>query len=94
VSQEDFSVVRRAALDSIPAMRRLLLDSVLAGNRGDAADLGLPHSTWIYLAQDLRRLGLLEQGRDSEAESRIGSFWTRQKSYCATPVSASRGDSS
>lgn len=56
--EEDYLIARRAALDSIPAMRRRVLDTLIAGRDISAAQL--PSSTEHYATEDLAVLGLLD----------------------------------
>jgi hypothetical protein len=67
VNEEDLCVVRRAGMDSIPAMRRVVINAMLAGKKATALHLGIPESTWSYLASDLRMLGLIQSAWDAEA---------------------------
>jgi hypothetical protein len=55
---EDYQIARRAALDSMPAMRRRVLDTLIAGKDMGAAHL--PGSTLNYIAEDLRALELVD----------------------------------
>jgi len=56
-TEEDYRIARRAALDCIPAMRRKVLDVLIAD--GDVSDAHLPASTEQYVTEDLEVLGLL-----------------------------------
>jgi len=58
VSEEDYAIARRAALDSIPALRRKVLDELIAGHDPSAARL--PLTTLYYVTQELEVLGLME----------------------------------
>jgi hypothetical protein len=54
---EDYQTARRAALDSIPAIRRKVLDTLIGGK--DLAVVQLPGSTLHYIAEELRALELV-----------------------------------
>jgi hypothetical protein len=55
--EEDYATAKRVALDCIPALRRAVLDSLIAGNGTSAA--GLPTSTLHYVVEDLTVLELV-----------------------------------
>jgi hypothetical protein len=56
-NDEDYRVALRAALDSMPAVRRKILDALIAGRNISSASL--PTSTEHYVTEDLEVLGLL-----------------------------------
>jgi hypothetical protein len=58
VSGRDLQVARRAGLDSIPPLRRKILDALVA--RVDLKEISMPGSTRMYAMEDLEVLGLLE----------------------------------
>lgn len=64
VAVEDFRLAQRAALDCIPAMRRTVLDTLLAGHA--ISDAPGPKSTLHYAVEELEGLGLLEGGELSK----------------------------
>ena len=57
VSEDDYAIARRAAFDSIPAVRRNVLDLLIAGSNISLAQL--PPSTLHYVTEELQSLGLL-----------------------------------
>jgi hypothetical protein len=63
-AEEDYLVARRAALDSIPAVRRKILDVMISGK--DVITVDLSPSTRHYVVEDLEALGLLKGGRLSK----------------------------
>ncbi len=56
VAEEDFKVIRRAAFDSIPPLRRDVLEAMMKG--ANPYSLGLPHSTVARTLGDLQASGL------------------------------------
>jgi hypothetical protein len=61
VGEEDMRIIRRAALDCLPTLRKKILCSLL---RGDLfADIQMPLSTRRYAGEDLEALGLLKNDR-------------------------------
>jgi hypothetical protein len=58
VSEEDFGLVRRAAFDCIPAVRRAVLEALLQ-NRS-AYSLGIPAAVVSRACEDLVAVGLIE----------------------------------
>lgn len=58
VSENDLVLVRRAAFDCMPPMRKRILETLVAG--GDLKILKIPRSSLWYLTEDLAALGLLE----------------------------------
>ncbi len=60
VNGEDCRLVRRVAFDCIPAMRRRVLDALIAGQHPTAAKL--PDSTLHYTCEDLESVDLLSNG--------------------------------
>ncbi len=58
-NEEDYELVKRAGLDCIPAMRRKVLDALIAGK--DPRQLDLPGSTVHYALEDLELQGLVKK---------------------------------
>ena len=58
VAPQDFRMAQRAALDSIPAMRRSVLDTLRDGRT--LSDVPGPKSTVHYAVEDLQCQGLLD----------------------------------
>jgi len=67
--ETDYRIARRAALDSIPATRRKILDALIAGN--DVASAGLPASTEHYVTEDLEVLEVLASKKLSPLAERL-----------------------
>jgi len=65
---EDYAIARRAALDSIPAVRRKILDALIAGREHTHFGAGLPASTFKYAKEELDALGLVDLGLTPLAE--------------------------
>ncbi len=59
VCVEDYALAKRAGLDSIPPIRRKILDALLLGQ--GIEHFGIPRQTADYAMQDLQLLGLLEK---------------------------------
>lgn len=63
VDLRDFAVSRRVALDSIPPLRKAILDAVTAGEIGQTDLLkrvGAPRTTTLRCAEDMEAIGCLE----------------------------------
>jgi len=54
---EDFRLAQRAALDCIPASRRIVLDALMDGRT--VGDVNLPKATLHYAVEDLKSQGLI-----------------------------------
>jgi hypothetical protein len=65
VSDEDYQLVRRVALDCIPPVRRKILETLISG--GNTKDTRIPASTLSYAVEDLEMQGLLEDRRLSSS---------------------------
>jgi hypothetical protein len=77
VAVEDFRLAQRAALDSIPAARRNVLDVVIAG--GSVGDVVGPKSTIHYAEEDLECQGLLKDGELSQlASDLLDRAWVKR----------------
>jgi hypothetical protein len=50
-NEDDYTVACRAGLDCVPAMRRKILDALLAG--GDIKRMNMPASTLKYATEEL-----------------------------------------
>jgi len=61
VDDGDLQLVRRAAFDCMPPMRKALLEAVMRGE--DPKGLGFPNTTLHYLKEDMELQGLLEKGK-------------------------------
>lgn len=61
VIDDDYLLVRRAAFDCIPVIRRKILDTLIAGKEIDS--LGLPASTLSYAREDLGTQDLVSNGK-------------------------------
>ena len=68
INEEDFDIARRAGLDSIPANRRKIIDTLIAGKSLDL--LCLPKSTRSYVLEDLECQELVGQAPNGSLTSR------------------------
>jgi hypothetical protein len=60
VTDADFAIVRRCALDCIPAIRRLVVDAAISGTTSGLKNI--PPSTLAYAREELKVLGLFTHG--------------------------------
>jgi hypothetical protein len=63
-NEEDVAIARRVALDSIPDLRRKMIESIPLGAKISRADLyrltGIPPSSILWAAQELEALGVVQ----------------------------------
>jgi hypothetical protein len=57
-TEEDYQLVKRAAFDSIPAIRRKVIDALMS-KRQKHSDFGLAKSTLSYVVEELEMLGIV-----------------------------------